>query len=133
MNSPMAQISKLIWRRSNRGFTLAELLVVIACLAVLASMLLPAMARTKPNASAAYCLKNLKQLSAAGMMYAHDFNDKLLSCQNLAGRANWYQGGEDWNAGNPSNWDTNQDMVKSPIWGYVNMNPAVFKCPSDKS
>jgi prepilin-type N-terminal cleavage/methylation domain-containing protein len=132
MNLPTAQISKLIWRRGRRGFTLVELLVVIACTAFMASMLLPAMAKTKPDVSAAYCLKNLKQLTAAGMMYARDYNDKLVSAQNLSGRTNWFEGLENWTQ-SASNWDTNQDMINSPLWGYLNRNPAVFKCPSDKS
>src|SRR5882724_9215266 len=68
---------------SSGGFTLIELLVVLAILAALASTLLPALAKAKPNTSAAQCLNNLRQLTTAWKMYAHDFNETLLAAQNV--------------------------------------------------
>jgi prepilin-type N-terminal cleavage/methylation domain-containing protein len=58
------------------AFTFIELLVVVAILAILVGLLLPALTKSKSNANRAVCINNLKQLDAALRMYADDSSDK---------------------------------------------------------
>jgi len=61
----------------ERAFTLVEMLVVIAVIAILAALLLPALARAKLKAARAPCANNLRQLGIATQMYADDHADRL--------------------------------------------------------
>lgn len=60
----------------RRAFTLVELLVVVAIIAVLASLLLPALASTGGHARSLQCLANLSALGKSFVLYTSD-NDEL--------------------------------------------------------
>ena len=64
-------------RPGERGFTLPELLVVLAVIAALGSLLLPALSRAREKSKAAQCLGNLQQWSLALSLYLHDNNDAI--------------------------------------------------------
>src|SRR5262245_57298278 len=61
----------------QKGFTLVELLVVIAVVALLISVRLPAMARATDQTKRAQCASNLKQFTLAMHIFANDNNDRL--------------------------------------------------------
>jgi prepilin-type N-terminal cleavage/methylation domain-containing protein/prepilin-type processing-associated H-X9-DG protein len=63
--------------RRWRGFTLAELLVVLAVLAILAGLLLPVLSRTREQACRTGCLSNLRQIAQAHLVYVQDWDERF--------------------------------------------------------
>ncbi len=68
--------------RSHRAFTLIELLVVIAIIAILGAILFPVFAQARQKARQTACLNNLKQIGAAVMQYAQDYDETLPGLAN---------------------------------------------------
>jgi prepilin-type N-terminal cleavage/methylation domain-containing protein len=72
--------------RTNRAFTLIELLVVIAIIALLISLLLPALGKWRNTGRTLLCTTSMKQYGTATHTYAADFADKLYSYSWTPGR-----------------------------------------------
>ena len=60
------------------GFTIVELLVVMAVISLLTSILLPALAMSRETAKAAQCSSNLRQLGFAHAAYGNEYNDSMM-------------------------------------------------------
>lgn len=80
--------------RKTHSFTLVELLLVIAIIAILAGLLMPALGRARESAKSISCVNNEKQIGTAMAFYANDFNDyqipgRFLYTPVTGGWGNW--------------------------------------------
>lgn len=119
----------------RRAFTLIEVLVVIAIIALVAALLLPALSSSKMSAQKIVCVNNIKQLSLAFLLYAGDHEDFIVNNhgiqETLRRQENWVNNLEDWLS---SDGNTNVALLANgKLAPYLGGATAVFKCPSDHS
>jgi prepilin-type N-terminal cleavage/methylation domain-containing protein/prepilin-type processing-associated H-X9-DG protein len=122
-----------------RAFTLVELLVVMAIIALLAGLLLPTLASARARGRSVFCLNNGRQLSLASQLYADDANDRLpynlgaaeikqAAAQNLF--PNW--------TSPVLNWELDSDntntflLTRGGVGPYAGRNSTVYICPEDR-
>jgi prepilin-type N-terminal cleavage/methylation domain-containing protein/prepilin-type processing-associated H-X9-DG protein len=112
-------------RRCAGGFTLIELLVVIAIIAILASLLLPAMARAKESAHRAACRSNFHQQGITLQLYSQDNNNLLpdLRYPPFAPPADPPKASGLWA------WDMSTNFIDQMIVNGGSRN--IFYCPSN--
>jgi prepilin-type N-terminal cleavage/methylation domain-containing protein/prepilin-type processing-associated H-X9-DG protein len=97
----------------GRGFTLVELLVVIGIIALLMSLLMPALSKAREDSRRAKCLSNLRSLGQGMYMYAQTYHDRL----------------PNGNSPTSANPDKGDQVLVQFAQDYA--NPGVFYCPSD--
>lgn len=117
--------------RSAAGFSLVELLVVLAITAVLAGLLLPAVGQVREAVRSASCQSNLRQVGMATLAYGMDWNGLLVPAfrGTNGGRPAWptLPGGAGWN------W---RGAIE--LWGGIDTGPyhgrggqaRMFSCPA---
>ena len=130
------RIYKICRSGQRSGFTLVELLVVIAVIAILAALLLPSLAKSKERALRTACLNNLKQMQTCWHLYVSDHNDRLPPNNfvylavptNIVVLAN----GKTWCPGNTRVDTTLTNLQAGVLWRY-NTAHKIYHCPSDRS
>jgi prepilin-type processing-associated H-X9-DG protein len=112
-----------------------ELLVVVAIVGVIAALLMPALTASKAKAQGIYCLKNLKQVQMAWVMYADDHLDLLPGVigGSSPGPGVWVSGWLDFSS-NPDNTNTMYltDRRFSQLAAY-DVPARSYRCPADRS
>jgi prepilin-type N-terminal cleavage/methylation domain-containing protein len=111
----------------DNAFTLVELLVVIATIAILASLLLPVLSKAKARAQRTRCQNNLQQLNLAWTMYYHDNEGRLTESY---GTNNAYA----WTLGSMKNITeaTDPDLLRrGKLFAYTR-EASVYRCPTDE-
>lgn len=120
------------------GFTIIELMAVVAIIAILVSLLSAALNETKNKALRISCLDNLKQLSWAWQMYTEDFEGTLPLNQSASPRLDprrfpqLHTSTNSWVAGNPRIDRTTANIRKGTLYPYVK-SVAPYRCAMDDS
>ncbi|HJO09690.1 MAG TPA: type II secretion system protein [Verrucomicrobiota bacterium] len=118
--------------RKKSGFTLIELLVVIAIIAILASLLLPALAKAKSQAHQSICLNNFKQLGIMMQLYADDNEDSVVHNGTGQARLTWVGGVF---SSRPEDALKPEMLIDKnlSLFGQYIKTTGIYRCPSDKS
>jgi len=119
------------------GFTLVELLTVIAIVAVLAAILLPTLSNARERSNGMFCLNNTRQLTMAWLVYGEDHEGGLpynLTMTEVSGRTNinWVNNVMSWDA-LPNSDNTNLATITKAALGPYADNPSIYHCPSDRA
>lgn len=111
LSKPLTDLAPV--RLATRGFTLIEMLVVVAIIVTLAAMIFPVFEMANKRAETLSCIYNMGHITAAVLLYAEDYDGFLLPARMGYGPAGTF--GTSW------------DVV---LWPYHRV-PGLYLCPSD--
>jgi prepilin-type N-terminal cleavage/methylation domain-containing protein/prepilin-type processing-associated H-X9-DG protein len=107
--------------KTDKGFTLVELLVVMSIISLLLAVLLPSLRRAKQQGQAVVCMNNIKQLGFAFMLYGGEYNGYAMPAASL----DIYWWGKKLSTG--------IDHKQGIVWPYLKSElgaKSVYDCPS---
>src|SRR5205085_4462373 len=108
-----------------KGFTVLELLVVVAVIGILAALLFPGLSRGKASGQRTTCLNNLTQIAKGVHMYADDSNQILFTIDNSSEPF--------WNPGAIYEWTAYDALMRTYVGlkGAPSPQDKLFACPAD--
>jgi len=112
---------------SSRGFTLIEMLVVIAIIALLMAIISPAVNRALANSHRVACVSNLRSLGQATMIYAAENNQRLPFHSAGAGPGSGYA--------NPPWFNLIAPYAGAVVRSNISLQPGtdkIFRCPAQQ-
>jgi prepilin-type N-terminal cleavage/methylation domain-containing protein/prepilin-type processing-associated H-X9-DG protein len=137
MNAQRVAKERLCTQRAVRlGFTLVEMLVVVAISGLLAALLLPTLSKARGRAEAMACLNNTRQLGLAWQLYADDHEGFL--AYNLGMNGSTFRTNLNW-VNNVMTWDLSSDntniatLTDASLGPYAGNASRIYHCPSDRS
>jgi len=119
---------------SSNGFTLLELVIILSVLAILVSVMAPALGGTKADARAFRCRNNLRQMMHAVILYTYDYHELFPPNPDdgtIAPGYVWCGGQAGIGGADEFNPDLLSDPKRSLLAPYLNFQPEVFRCTAD--
>lgn len=103
--------------RRGAGFTMIELLVVVAVIGILVAMLMPALSSVRAKAVMLRCKQSLGTVSAAAMVYASENRGQYPSANAWVGSNSF-----------PNSWQDLRNLTNGTMWKYLGQEPRVYQC-----
>ena len=120
-------------RFTRSGFTLVELLVVLAIIATLAALLLPALAKGRSRAQATACGNNLRQLGLAFQLYLPDNADTFPTSSPKSSLGPQPEDWVWWQVAAGPNGVTMRNPGQGSVIKYLGQyQPSLLRCPADR-